>query len=158
MRRFDLGSRGDVVGLTALCLLVGGLFVVSKVLWAIGLLPTNGKPSPETSDDWLLVALQSVLGLIVLGIGWWFARQFYAVDLDPEGSLRFVRLLGTTSIAMGEILEVDIFMAKIPMEGSDPRKLRVRHTRGTVVIPYSPHLVVELRRRVVVRELPSRTG
>jgi hypothetical protein len=155
VQRFELRSRFDVVCLTGIFLLVGGLALFTNLLWAFGLTIVNGRLSPETTADWFLVAWSSALGLIGLGICAWFSRRLYAVELDPDGSLRLVRLLGTTSISIGEIIEVDSFTAKISEEGSDPRRLRVRHTRGTVTIPFSPHLVAELRRRIpsVIRDL-----
>ncbi len=151
LRLYRVGPRRDFIFIGALCGTVGALFFITSVLWSLGILTVNSKPSPADAKDWALVIIGLGAGGVALAFGSSFlATRTYAIHVDDQGVMDFLRVLGTTSLHATDVHRLDKAVESIALEDHDPRILRVEHSGGVVWVPYFPEIeefVAELTQR-----------
>jgi len=137
MRVYEVGSRGNYLGLAALCSAVGIPFVLIGLLWPLGLMVVNEKSQASSAWDLLQAGLFLVMGLSALCIAWRYAARLpYRVVVADDGRIEVTRLLGSLSIRPCEVSSIEKAVTKVGLEGQDAREIRLIYTGGCAPVPY----------------------
>ena len=135
MREYQVDTRGNLIGSGSLFLVVGAPMVLISALWTLGVLTVNQKSRPESGGDWFLAIILALFGGVAVHFGWRaIGRLPFAIRVMPDGSVEFQRLLRTTSIYAGDILQIEKVTATVGVEDEDPRMIRLRHVGGSILI------------------------
>lgn len=70
-------------------------------------------------------------------LGWLYMWcRVYQVRIPGDGSVEWFGVLRHPKMTGSDVIELRRSIAKVVNEGTDPRELRVRSRRGTLLVPY----------------------
>jgi hypothetical protein len=131
-RIYYAGSRGGFLFIGLVFMLIGGFFVLSGLLSAIGVL---------THDRGAAFFCGLPIGALMFYLGWkYMVGRPYILCLMNDGTLHAIRVVGRTIIRVDEIRTIDKDFMKIGLNEDDARQLHIWHKRGSIAVDYFPQI------------------